>query len=73
MLLLLDKKERSMLHQLCNEPWVQNCPYNSDVSLRLERRGLAYLSILGQWRPTTAGRLKAETMTVITLKAPVAR
>ncbi|HZX70976.1 MAG TPA: hypothetical protein VFE77_09165 [Rhodanobacter sp.] len=73
MLVLLDRKERRMLNQLCNEPWVENYPYDPDVSLRLERNGLAYLSILGEWRPTTAGRLKASTMTVVTLESPVAR
>ena len=62
MILPLDKEERRMLSQLCNEAWVWNRHYDFDVSLRLQRRGLVQLSLLGQWCPTQAGRLKAATM-----------
>jgi hypothetical protein len=64
MLLPLDEKERRVLHQLCSEPWMWNRRYDCNVSLRLERRGLAQLSLLGQLCPTPAGRLKDATMTL---------
>jgi hypothetical protein len=53
----LDRDERYMLNQLCAVPWVWNRRYDPRISLRLEQRGLAQLSLLGQWCPTPAGRL----------------
>jgi hypothetical protein len=58
----LDRDERNMLGQLCGEPWVWNRRYDSDVGHRLEGRGFAQLSMLGQWCPTPAGRLMAALM-----------
>jgi hypothetical protein len=59
MLCPLDPEESYMLSQLCEGPWVQNPIYDSNVSLRLEQRGLAQQSLLGQLCPTAAGRLMA--------------
>lgn len=58
----LDRDERHVLGQLCVLPWAWDRCYDLDVSLRLERRGLAQLSLLGQWCPTPAGRLMAALM-----------
>ena len=58
----LDGDERRMLSQLCGIPWVWNRHYDPDVGLRLERRYLAQLSLLGQWHPTPAGRLMAASL-----------
>lgn len=58
----LDPEERYLLSQLCNGPWVWNSSHDTDVSLRLEQRGLAQLSLLGQLFPTPAGRLMASLM-----------
>ncbi len=58
----LDPEERCMLSQLCEGPWAWNPRYDSAVSLRLQRRGLAHLSLLGQLCPTPAGRLMAALM-----------
>lgn len=55
----LDPEESYMLNQLCEGPWVWNPIYDLNVGLRLEQRGLAQQSLLGQWCPTTAGRLMA--------------
>jgi len=55
----LDRDERNMLDQLCGEPWVWNRCYDPDIGHRLEDRGFAQLSMLGQWCPTPAGRLMA--------------
>ncbi len=55
----LDPEERYLLSQLCRGPWVWNPSYDHDVSKRLEERGLAQLSLLGQLCPTPAGRLMA--------------
>lgn len=55
----LDFDEQYMLDQLCNTPWVWNRHYDAVVSLRLEQRGLAQTSLLGQLCPTPAGRLMA--------------
>lgn len=53
----LDFDEKSMLDQLCHDPWVWNRRYDAAVSVRLERKGLAQTSLLGQLCPTPAGRL----------------
>lgn len=58
----LDGDERRMLSQLCGSPWVWDRRYDFIVGLRLERRNLAQLSLLGQWHPTPAGRLMAASM-----------
>lgn len=58
----LDRDERYVLDQLCRVPWAWNRRYDPDVSLRLERKGLVQLSLLGQWCPTPAGRLMAALM-----------
>jgi hypothetical protein len=58
----LDLDEQQMLGQLCAIPWIWNRRYDPKVSLRLEHRGLAQLSLLGQWCPTPAGRLMVALM-----------
>lgn len=58
----LDRKERDMLNQLCDGPWIWNRRYDPDVSLRLEQKGLAQISLLGQLCTTPAGRLMAALM-----------
>jgi len=58
----LDGDERCMLSQLCAVPCVWNRRYDPIVGLRLERRDLAQLSLLGQWYPTSAGRLMAASL-----------
>ena len=55
----LDFDEKSMLKHLCDDPWIRNRRYDPTVSLRLERKGLAQMSMLGQLCPTPAGRLMA--------------
>ena len=55
----LDFDEKSMLKHLCDDSWVWNRHYDAKVSLRLERKGLAQVSVLGQLCPTPAGRLMA--------------
>lgn len=58
----LDPEERYLLIQLCEGPWVWKPDYDPDVSLRLEQRGFARLSLLGQLYPTSAGRLMAASI-----------
>lgn len=58
----LDVDERYMLAQLCYTPWLWNRHYDPETSLRLERKGLAQMSLLGQWCPTPAGRFTASLM-----------
>lgn len=62
MICSLDPEERYLLSQLCEGPWVWNPIYDPDVSLRLEQRGLAQQSLLGQLCPTPAGRLMAASI-----------
>lgn len=55
--LSLDPEEREMLSQLCKGPWFWNPEYDANVGHRLEERGFAQLSMLGELCPTPAGRL----------------
>jgi hypothetical protein len=58
----LDRKEGDTLNQRSDGPWIWTRRYDPDVSLRLEQRGLAQISLLGQPCPTPAGRLMAALM-----------
>jgi hypothetical protein len=60
----LDREEQQLLGQLCWSSPVDESPCDLMASLRLEKKGLIQFTLLGQWRPTPAGRFAAAAMGV---------